>query len=205
MGNKKKIEMSYYYGYYDYYGADDYADTYADYVDAYYDAYYEDAPVEAEASGDSKMMGYLIWGLGAGTEFFAGLSASDDTNWDNVTASTMGNGLFRAVMMLGGMFVPAICDAWTPIAGITLVWSLANMYLISDAETAATQTNTNTLCGLVGVSVLVSAASIAMPMDDGAVEDDYYYYGYYDYYGYSDYYSEDYYGGDYYGYYGYYY
>merc|ERR1711885_81126 len=141
MGNKKKIEMSYHYGYYDYYG----------------DAYYEDAPVEAEASGDSKMMGYLIWGLGAGTEFFAGLSASDDTNWDNVTASTMGNGLFRAVMMLGGMFVPAICDAWTPIAGITLVWSLANMYL-------------------------VSAASIAMPMDDGAVEDDYYYYGYY--YGY---------------------
>merc|ERR1712110_345000 len=171
-----------------------------DYLDAYYDAYYEDAPVEAE-EGDSKMMGYLIWSLGAATELGAGLSASSDTAWDNVTVSTMSGGLFRFVMMVGGMFVPAICDMWTPIAGLTLVWSLANMYLISDADSTLAADNTNTLYGMVAVSVLVSAASIAMPMDSES-GDDYYYYGYYDYYGYNDYYS-DYYGD--YGYYGYYY
>merc|ERR1712178_20915 len=114
----------------------------------------------------------------------------------------MSAGGFRFAMMAAGMLVPAVADMWTPIAGLTLVWSLANMYLISDAETAATQTNTNTLYGLVAVSALVSVSSIAMPMDkDGDVEDDYYYSDYY----YSDYYSEgdDYYGD--YGYYGYYY
>merc|ERR1712183_585015 len=181
-----------------YYGGD-YADYVEDYLDAYYDAYYEDAPVEAE-EGDSKMMGYLIWSLGAATELGAGLSASDNTAWDNVTMSAMSGGLFRFVMMVGGMFVPAICDMWTPIAGLTFVWSLANMYLISDAESTFTADNTNTLYGMVAVSALVSAASIAMPMDSDS-GDDYYYYGY-DYYGYSDYYS-DYYGD--YGYYGYYY
>merc|ERR1719197_1748905 len=192
--------MSYYYGYYDYYGGD-YADYIEDYLDAYYDAYYEDAPVEAE-EGDSKMVGYLIWGLGAATELGAGLSASTDTAWDNVTVSTMSAGLFRFVAMIGGMFVPAICDMWTPIAGLTLVWSLANMYLISDAESTATQDNTNTLYGMVAVSALVSISAIAMPMDSDDSGDDYYYYGYYDYYGYSDYYYSDY--DDYYGYYGYY-
>merc|ERR1712178_365804 len=111
----------------------------------------------------------------------------------------MSAGGFRFAMMAAGMLVPAVADMWTPIAGLTLVWSLANMYLISDAETAATQTNTNPLYGLVAVSALVSIQSIAMPMDDGDVSDDYYYYSdyYYSDYGYySDYSSgyDDYYG-----------
>merc|ERR1712226_1161505 len=197
MGEYKRTQiMSYYYGYYDYYGGD-YADYVEDYLDAYYDAYYEDAPVEAESEGSSKMVGYLIWSLGAATELGAGLSASTDTAWDNVTMSTMSAGLFRFAAMVGGMFVPAICDMWTPIAGLTLVWSLANMYLISDAESTLTQDNTNTLYAMVAVSALVSASSIAMPMDSDSGDD-------YDYYGYYDYYYSDYGYGDY-GYYGYYY
>merc|ERR1712048_518872 len=197
INNKHFPTMSYYYGYYDYYGYDEYAEALDDYVDALYDAYYEDAPVEAESSGDSKLVPALIWGVGAATELFAGLQASDDTNWDNVTMSCMSGGIFRFVAMGLGMLVPAVGDMWTPISGLTLVWSLANMYLISDAESAATQTNTNTLYGLVAVSALVSIQSIAMPMDkDDDVEDDYYYGDYYyDYYGEDDYYSE---GDDYY-------
>ena len=201
--------MSYYYGYYDYYGTD-YSEAVDDYIDAVYDAYYEDAPVEAEDDGEkSMMMPILLWSLGAGTSIFAGLETSDDAAWDNAGVALLGNGVFRLVALGAGLAVPAIHDQWLIVSALTLFGSLYGMYTINDANGTTVATNVNTIYGLTAVSVLVSAAFIAMPMDkDADVEDDYYYGDYYygDYYGdYSDYYSEgdDYYGD--YGYYGYYY
>merc|ERR1712060_223273 len=110
---------------------------------------------------------------------------------ENAEMSLLAGGAFRLVMLPLGLLVPAVHDQWMIISALSLVGSLASLYLINDAEGAATQTNTNTLMGLTAVSAVVSAYFIAMPSDSGD-SGDYYY---------SDYYGDD----DYYGYYGYYY
>merc|ERR1711998_344172 len=133
--NKTNFQkMSYYYGYYDYYGGDS-------------------APVEADEDmeSDSMMMYKAAWGL-ATIGDLAAWSVNDDKwsamvplnpDWDNVMTSTAALGAFRLVALAGGMAVPAIHDMFMPIAGLTAVWEIANLYLVNKAEGAAPNTTSN--------------------------------------------------------------
>merc|ERR1712070_477377 len=162
--NFLKTHMSYYYGYYDYYGGEeetapvaddtaageDYGEDYGDYEGDYY---YEDfAPMELDEDddmgGDSMMMYKAAWGLAAIGDI-AAWSVNDDKwgsmiplnpDWDNVMNSTLLLGTFRLVAIVGGMAVPAIM---MPMAGLTAVWEIANLYLVNKAEGAAANTTSS--------------------------------------------------------------
>merc|ERR1711990_1419378 len=139
-------------------------------------------------------MAKVAWGAATVADFASWYVTDDkwgsasNSDWDNVTMSLLGVGAFRAVTMAAGMAVPAVHDMFMPIAAVSLVWELANLYLINNAEgTTASSTNSTNIsyaCAAVGVlgSAKVTMASMMKGGDDKGDESYDYYYGYDAYY-----------------------
>merc|ERR1711937_866561 len=123
--------------------------------------------------------------------------------WNTACYSMYSNSGSRLTYMIGAMFIPFVDKIWKPLVALTLVNSLASIYLVSDADSASADSK-STVLYVLNVFGVVSSVMMIMgdnPFTDSSDESDDYYYS--DYY-YSDYYSEDYYSEDY-GYHGYYY
>merc|ERR1711990_669495 len=92
-------------------------------------------------------MAKVAWGAATVADFASWYVTDDkwgsasNSDWDNVTMSLLGVGAFRAVTMAAGLAVPAVHDMFMPIAAVSLVWELANLYLI----------NISYACAAVGV------------------------------------------------------
>lgn len=197
--------MSYYYGYYDYYGSEDFSEYLDDYLDFYYDEYYGDV-VEAEES--SPLIGpKLLWGLSILAEFGGALYSPTTTDeWDLAGYSMYSNSGTRLTNIIAAMFIPFVDKLWKPLVAVTLVNSLVSIYLINDADSASDDSKSTVLYAINAFGIVTSVMAILgdNPFTDSDSDDYYYYSGYY----YSDYYYSDYYYSDYYsdyGYYGYYY
>merc|ERR1711935_704814 len=84
-------------------------------------------------------------------------------------------GVAKLVLFGASFAVPAICDQWMIVAGLSIVSEIYNLYLINTAESASTYSSSTMLMGASGVALLVSAAGL-MPASDDAEEVEEYYY-----------------------------
>merc|ERR1711935_281947 len=83
-------------------------------------------------------------------------------------------GIAKLVLFGASFAVPAICDQWMIVAGVSVLSEIYNLYLINTAESASTYSSSTMLMGASGVALLVSAAGL-MPMSEDMEVEEYYY------------------------------
>merc|ERR1711937_724207 len=118
---------------------------------------------------------------------------TNNPDWDNAMVSAGTTGAFRFITFAGHMIMPDLFEGlMMPIAGLTAVWEIANLYLINKAEGALANTTSNATtigyaCSAFGLAVSVMAAMEPADGDDMEEDDEE---GDYDLY-YDDYYEEE--------------
>ena len=85
-------------------------------------------------------------------------------------------GVAKLVPFGASFAVPAICDQWMIVAGVSVLSEIYNLYLINTAERASTYSSSTMLMGASGVALLVSAAGLMPASGDDEEVEDYYYY-----------------------------
>ena len=176
--------MSYYYGYYDTYGADDVEEAPAEApaAEPQADAYYEEAPVEEladeEVDGMSWIGLYDTVGLGLAAVEWGLLywqwGSANNTKWTQVLQTRAGDVGYKLFIWALNYFIDnGIINFFYNVSLYTSgIGNLGTIYMIYDADKSFTSSQPWTSYAAMGISAVRGAIGTMAAIEDWTQEDD---------------------------------